>query len=618
MYKKLNSTTRLAIKLLIDAFLFLLAIILSYFLRFNTWDDSIIWLKKVIHFVPLFILIRLCCFYFFRLYSTMWRYSALHTFFSIVKADALGTVLIILTDTFYIETNLPRGIIVLDFFLVLVFTGGIRLFVRWLNTVEISKSKEHKETKRVLIYGAGDAGEQLLRSILSTKDAGLHVVGFVDDDKTKLGQYIHSKKVLGTRSDIGNIVKNHNVDAIYFCVPSLSGAETRGILSSIKQQINENIEVKTIPGLSDIVTNEITISHLRKFEIKDLLRRKQIHLDTTPVRQMIQTKNVLVVGGGGSIGLELCRQIASFQPNVLIVSDSSEYNVYRAELELKQQYPKIEIIPMVADACNETLMQTIFRKFNPELVFHAAAYKHVPLMEMNPWAAIYNNVKSTLVLTDLANQFEVKRFILISSDKAVNPTSIMGATKRMCEIICLLKQNAGNTDFISVRFGNVLGSSGSVIPLFKEQIEKGGPVTVTHPDITRFFMLISEAVELVLQAGAIGERGKIYVLDMGEPIRIADLAEYMITLSGLRPNVDIQIVYTGLRPGEKMYEDLYLGGNEVPTKIPNVFVIHPSLNFHLTYLEEVEKLLQNQYSLSIDQLKQEIKKFVPEYQLKTA
>lgn len=614
MYKKFSSTSRLAIKLGLDGISFLLAIAFSYLLRFDEWTDIVKWLTQIITFIPLFILVRISCFYFFRLYSTMWRYSAVHTIFSITKASALGTVVIVLIDYFYIVEAIPRGIILLDFLLVILLTGGTRLTVRWLNSVQIRKSKEPKNIKRVLIYGAGDAGEQLLRSIISTRESGLNVVGFIDDDKRKVGHYIHNRKVLGSRSDIGHIVKSHNVDAVYFCVPSLSGADTRNILTIIKNQVNEAVEVKTIPGLSDIVSNQVSISQLRHFEIKDLLRRKQVHLEREPVERLIENRNVLVVGGGGSIGLELCRQIASFHPNQLIILDSSEFNVYRAEIELVKQLPNQNLSAMVADASNETLMHTVFRRFKPELVFHAAAYKHVPLMEANPWSAIHNNLKSTLVLSDLSNKHKVKRFIMISSDKAVNPTSVMGATKRICEIICLLRQMQGNTDFMSVRFGNVLGSSGSVIPRFKEQIEDGGPVTVTHPDITRFFMLISEAVELVLQAGATGDAGKIYVLDMGEPIRIADLAEYMITLTGLRPGIDIKIDYTGLRPGEKMYEDLYLGGDETPTKIPNLYVIHPSNNFHLSYLDEVEKLLQNQYMLTLSQLKQEIKKFVPEYQ----
>ncbi len=602
----------MTVKILLDACAFLAAWLVSYLIRFPT--DTVQQLSAAAPFIPLFIAIELASFAIFRQYAAMWRYSDLHVLEGIIKAATISTAAIVSVTFFARIMEVSRSILLINWLLVIFFSGGIRFLVRRVYTFDRRPLKNRDSYRRVLIYGAGKAGELLLRNIENTRQAGMNVIGLIDDDPIKQGQYIHEKKVLGDRTKIGELVRKHQVSDIIFSVPSLSGIEVRGLLDVIRNQVGDGVEIRTMPGLTDFVEDRITINELRKFEIKDLLRRKPVHLDFTPVKELIAGRSVMVVGGGGSIGTELCLQAASFDPERLIILDNSEYNVYSAEAMLRGQFPNLNLVCLVADACNMNLMQKVFMHQHPAIVFHAAAYKHVPLMEMNPWAAVDNNLSITLVLVELCRKFNVERFILISTDKAVQPTSVMGATKRVCEQITLLHKEEGSTKYIAVRFGNVLGSSGSVIPKFKSQIESGSPLTVTHPNVTRYFMLISEAVELVLQAGAIGENGNIYVLDMGQPINIAELAKYMIELSGLRLNEDIKIVFTGLRPGEKLHESLFLEGEERSTDVPNLLVLTPRLAVDHEYLDQVKQLLAKLYELNHMELRTELKKLVPEYQ----
>ncbi|MDP8240566.1 MAG: nucleoside-diphosphate sugar epimerase/dehydratase [Candidatus Hatepunaea meridiana] len=607
-----NPSFRIAIKCFLDACAFLAAWIVSYYIYFPA--DSVQQLIIVATLIPLFIIVELVSFAIFRQYTAMWRYSDLHVLEGILKAATLSTVVIV-GITFFIKSGvLPISIMIINWMLVVLFSGGIRFVLRRVNTFDRGHLRNGNSGRRVLIYGAGQASELLLRNIENTKQADLNVIGLIDDDPIRQGQYIHGIRILGDRNKIGELVNKYQISDIIFSVPSLSGIEVRSILDVIRDQVGDRIEIRTMPGLTDLVDDRITINNLRKFEIKDLLRRKPVYLDHTTVQELIARRSVMVVGGGGSIGKELCIQIASFEPERLIIIDSCEFNLYNAESLLRELYPNLELVCLVADACKMKLMQKIFTHQSPEIVFHAAAYKHVPLMEMNPWAAVDNNLSCTVTLVELCREFDVKRFILISTDKAVQPTSVMGATKRMCEQISLLHKNNGSTEHIVVRFGNVLGSSGSVIPKFKSQIESGNPLTVTDPKITRYFMLISEAVELVLQAGAVGKNGNIYVLDMGEPINITDLAKYMIKLSGLRLDVDIKIEYTGLRPGEKLHESLYLEGEEKSTDVPNLLVLTPRDAVDQDYLDHVNQLLSKLYELDYKELQTELKNFVPEYQ----
>ncbi len=609
------------VKIFLDASLFSVAFIISYFIRFQP-DVAVIQIDKIKYFLILAVLIQVSGFGLFRLWSSMWRYAGTYDLVQLVKATTFCNGVVIAAwfflqhyEFFFPEkTVLPRSIIPTDWLLVVILTGSMRLAIRKIYSSDFGSLRKHRSYKRVLIYGAGSAGEILLRNIESTREIGLNVIGLLDDDPAKLGKYIHNKKVLGDRTKISEFVNKYKINAIYFSIPSLPGVEVREILKAIGEQVEDRVEVKTIPGLTDIVSDRVTLNGLRKFEIKDLLRRKPVELDFTPVRELIADKTVMVVGGGGSIGLELCRQIADFNPEKLLIIDNSEFNIYSSESTISEQYPDLTLVPIVADVTNEPIVRRIFEQYKPSLLFHAAAYKHVPLMEINPWSAVYNNLQSTLVLSRLAIENNVKRFILISTDKAVRPSSVMGATKRVCEIMSHVHHLAGETEFMVVRFGNVLGSSGSVIPKFKKQINDGGPITVTHPEITRYFMLVSEAVELVLQAGAVGESGNTYVLDMGEPIAIVDLARYMIELSGLKENDDITIEFTGLRPGEKLRESLYFEGKEIATRVPNLLVLHPKIGFDHKYIKMVHTLISKLPALDYRNLIKELQKLVPEYE----
>ncbi|MFC2150458.1 polysaccharide biosynthesis protein [Calditrichota bacterium] len=603
---------RIITKIGLDSSAFLIAFAGSFLLRFPN-SSSLEILEKILYFLPFVLLIRLATFGLFRLYSTMWRYAGTHDLMRIVQATTLGSILIIALAYFSGMLSLPRSVVVMDWFLVVFITGANRLGIRHLFSLDSKGSGDRKSYRRVLIYGAGRAGEMLLRNIENTGKLEIFVVGFLDDDPVKIGQYIHNKRVLGDRSMIGSLVKKHNVSEIYFTVPRLPGSEARAILRVITEQAGNNIAIKTTPGLTDLIEGRVSLNQLRNFEIKDLLRREQVRLDFTPVKELIRDKTVMIVGGGGSIGSELCVQTATYNPKQLIVLENSEFNLYRVEGMLKEKFPSLNLLPVIADAANQSVLSKVFLENTPNIIFHAAAYKHVPLMELNPKAAVHNNINSTLNLCELSLKHNVERFILISTDKAVQPTSVMGATKRVCELITQAQRFEGKTSFMSVRFGNVLGSSGSVIPKFKEQIAEGGPITVTHKDITRYFMLVSEAVELVLQAGAIGENGNTYVLDMGNPIKIVDLAKLMIELSGLRLNEDIKIVYTGLRPGEKLHESLYFEGEESATRVPNIFVLKPKLIQDNSFPEQTKALVDNLHKLTSDQVIDQLCQLAPEY-----
>ena len=486
--------------------------------------------------------------------------------------------------------------------------------IRGIYTNNGRLAEDSSSYRRVVIFGAGKAGELLLRNIQNERRIGIEVIGFIDDDLSKKNLYIHNVRVFGDLSNLRELVEKYKSNSIFISIPTLSGLEVRRILKEIREQVKDPIEIRIIPGLYELVSDKVTINDLRKVDIKDLLRRKTVHLDSGPVIDMIKGRSVMVLGGGGSIGSELCRQIAGFDPACLVIIDNNEFNLYNISAQMEGQFPKLNLKFIVADACKEKLMRKHFSDYHPELVFHAAAYKHVPLMELNPWAAIDNNINSTLNLVQLAREFAVERFIFISTDKAVQPSSIMGATKRISEQIIHFSQDNGATRYNIVRFGNVLGSSGSVIPKFQAQIEAGGPITVTHQQMTRYFMLISEAVELVMQAGAIGEKGRVYVLDMGEPVNIAELAKQLIELSGLTLDKDIKIVYTGMRPGEKLHESLHFEGEEEATQIPHLLELKSKNICDNDYINRVQKLLTKLYSLDYNGLRTEIKKLVPEYQ----
>ncbi|WP_247872407.1 polysaccharide biosynthesis protein [Turicibacter sanguinis] len=515
-------------------------------------------------------------FYLFKLYKSLWQYASISELLNVLKACVIGGLMLFLVINPILHINFD--VILMPFYILLLvfFIGGIRFAYRVVRrdrrfTLQLqSKSK----WKNVLIVGGGDAGSTVIRELQINEDVKLRPVGVIDDDKSKQGRTLHGVDVVGTRHDIVRVVEEKNVDEILVSIPSMNGKEMKQILDICQKT---PCKLKTMPGLYQLINGEVDIRKIRDVEIEDLLGRDPVETNLEEISNFIHGKVVLVTGGGGSIGSELCRQIASFNPKTLIIVDIYENSAYDIQNELKAMYGKgLDLKVIIASVRDFSRIRQIFKQYHPQIVYHAAAHKHVPLMEASPQEAIKNNVFGTLNVAKCAHEFKVSRFVLISTDKAVNPTNIMGASKRLAEMIIQSLNEHSRCEYVAVRFGNVLGSNGSVIPLFKRQIENGGPITVTHPDIIRYFMTIPEAVELVLQAGAMARGGEVFVLDMGEPVKIVDLAKGLIRLSGLELGKDIDIKYTGLRPGEKMFEELLLS-EEGLLKTPNkkIFIGRP-------------------------------------------
>ena len=490
--------------------------------------------------------------------------------------------------------------------LLIIGLGGSRFFVRWLK----EGKQWGKEGTRVLVVGAGKSGEGLVRDLLRQTDRLYSPVAFVDDKLKKQRQEIQGIRVVGCCMDIPRIVQEYRVELIMIATPSARASDMRRILDYCE---GTGCPVRTLPGLSSLVSGHVSVDALRAVALEDLLGRDPVSLDWEGIRSAIKEKVVLVTGGGGSIGSELCRQIARLEPNRLVVVEHCEFNLFNLEQEFLRTYPNVIFTPHLIDVCDKPAMQHVFEKYSLHLVFHAAAYKHVPLLEHQPREAVRNNVLGTQVLAELALAHQVEKFILVSTDKAVNPTNIMGATKRASEIICQSLNGRARTQFITVRFGNVLGSAGSVVPIFKAQLEKGGPITVTHPDITRFFMTIPEACQLILQALILGKGGEIFVLDMGDPIKIRFLAEQMVRLAGKKLGEDIEIVYTGLRPGEKLSEELFHAGEVLGLTAHEKITQASARTFDLdtlsTVLTQIQKAI---FECNHDSIIQSLRLLVPE------
>ncbi len=476
-----------------------------------------------------------------------------------------------------------------------------------------TKKQDIAKPNNLLIIGAGMGAREIIIAIKNSMKDKYNIVGIIDDDMSKINHYILGIKVLGTRYDIPKVVAEKNVNLIFFAINRIDAISRRKILEICQET---GVKTRVLPTTEEVITKQGAMNSLRDVQIEDLLGREAIQLDNKNINSLIKGKTVLVTGGGGSIGSELCRQIMKYNPEKLVILDIYENNLYDIEIELKSEYPKASIEAVVASVRDKARLNEVFEEFKPKVVFHAAAHKHVPLMENNPLEAIKNNIFGTYNVVNCADEFKVEKFVLISTDKAVNPTNVMGATKRVCEMIVQAKNKVSKTEFVAVRFGNVLGSNGSVIPLFKKQIEKGGPVTVTHKDITRFFMTIPEAVQLILQAVTYAKGGEIFVLDMGEPVKIYDLAVSLIKLLGYEPNVDIQIKITGLRPGEKLYEEILMSEEGLTaTKHDKIFISKP---MHLEMEELEEKLnilskLEYDESYTKEYVKEVMKSVVPTY-----
>jgi FlaA1/EpsC-like NDP-sugar epimerase len=524
--------------------------------------------------VPSVVLLRLATFFGFGLFSGWWRHAGMHDLEALVKAVTLSSGLLVVG--FFMTGNLggfPRSILVLDWVLAILLFGGVRFVTRAFREQRLTPRRT-RPGKRTLIVGAGNSAERLLREVQRCPSAEMCPIGLADDDPEKLGMRIHGIPVLGTTHEIPEIAGRLQPELLVIAIPSAERDEMRQIVDAC---LSTGIEVKIVPSLGELLDGRARMNELRDVEIDDLLGRDSVELSMDGPQGDLHGRRVLVTGGAGSIGSELARQIARFEPATLILLDQAESPLYFTQLELTRVHPALAIIPIVADVTDEARLEGIFSQYRPEYVFHAAAYKHVPLMENNTIEAVRNNVVGTLKVGRCAARYGADKFVLISTDKAVRPSSVMGASKRLAELVVLgwPELRDSTTDFRAVRFGNVLGSDGSVIPLFKKQLAAGHPLTVTHPDVTRYFMTIPEAVQLVLQAGALGEAaGRILMLDMGTPVRIVELAEQLVRLSGLEPYVDIPISFTGLRPGEKLHEELMSDlETTVPTPVPKVRIV---------------------------------------------
>jgi len=603
--------------ILIDAVLISLAIILAFRVRFPDFMTmpNFIAFKKYFLF---FVLIKIFSYYLFGLYGGIWKYAGLSEALSIFYAVTLGslasTSFVFFTQVPLLTLDiplLPRSVILIDWFFNLLFIGAIRFIPRVRLDVTSRWPRSVAPSSRLLIVGAGDTGEMVIREIAKHPELDYKPVGFIDDDPDKKGRRIHNLKVLGTREDIPKIVSQKNIDEIIIAIPSAPGRIVREIVNYCQKV---KVELKIVPEIPKILKEGVAFTDVRKVKPEDLLGRKTVEINNEDAKNFLQDKIILVTGAGGSIGSEICRQIVKFKPAQLIFYDHNENDVYFLELELKEKHPDIKFSTVIGDIKDISLLKNIFSNYGPHVVFHAAAHKHVPLMEENPVSAVKNNIIGTRNLIYASAHYGVGSFVLISTDKAVNPTSIMGTSKRIAEMFIQAKAKHSRTKFMAVRFGNVIGSSGSVVQLFKKQIEESNSITVTHPEIERYFMTVQEAAQLVIQAGSIGKGGEIFILDMGERIKIVDLAKNLITLSGLEIDKDISIKFVGLRPGEKLYEEiLHDKERDQATKHNKIFITQPEV-FDTAKLHKDIKELENLANImDEDKIIKKMKEMVPSY-----
>lgn len=612
---KLIRKYRAMILYIIDIMIINISYIISAFLLVNNHIEKLQYVQLLYNTVVLSLFVYLITFNILDVYRNITRFENGIDYIKYIGLSIFSGAIVILIKFLFKAPLMGYKEIVFATILIAVAIVSYRVIIRFLLNEINPIEKERTERKNLLIIGAGEAANEIIKTVKNTMKGYYNIVGLIDDNPNKMNYAISGIKILGNRDDIAEICKQYKVDVIFFSISNIDNKNKKEILNICQET---GVKIRVLPSVADIIKNKSLLQNLRDVEIEDLLGREPITLANENIGELIKGKSILVTGGGGSIGSELCRQIAKFNPSRLIIFDIYENNLYNIEMELKQNHydEKFEIVAMVGSVRDKKRLEQVFKKYNPYLVFHAAAHKHVPLMEVSPLEAIKNNVFGTYNVANYADKYSVKRFILISTDKAVNPTNIMGATKRMCEMIIQAFNQKSKTEFAAVRFGNVLGSNGSVLPLFKKQISAGGPVTVTHKEITRFFMTIPEAVSLVLQAMSYAKGGEIFVLDMGEPVKIYDLAVSLIKLSGLEPNVDIPIEITGLRPGEKLYEELLMSEEGLQTTAHNkIFIGKPS---DITYeqmlkkLGKLEEIIQDE-NISVNKIKDTMKQVVPTY-----
>lgn len=562
-----KGTWKFYVVIISDIILTILSYWLSYLLRFNFTVPSI-YEHVFFRSFPVLLLIRVICFHAFGLYKGVWRYASINDLLRILKAITLSTIIFSAYVFFYFRgESFPRSTVIIDWFIIITFLGGSRFFYRFFREF---KTLSSSEGKNALIIGASDEGEMLLREMKKNPKMNYKPVGFIDRTNERKGKRIHDVPVLGSLKDLQRVIKRKKVEDVIIADSTIASKELRQI-KSICDELN--VQCKTVPAIGDILNGRISINQIRNINIEDLLGREHIELNREQIRNYLSNKRVMVTGAGGSIGSELCRQIMKMGPERLILFERVENELYNIDMEFSTKYKNGQYISVLGDILDKKRLDALMEKYRPQVIFHAAAYKHVPITEGHPYEAIRNNIEGTMRVVEASIMYNVEKFVFISTDKAVDPVNVMGATKRVAELICQGMNGKGLTKFIAVRFGNVLNSAGSVIPLFKRQIEAGGPVTVTHPDMTRYFMSIPEAVQLVMQAGAIGKGGEIFVLDMGEPVKIVDLAKDMIRLMGFKHD-EIEIVFTGLRPGERITETLIGKGEKAErTEHEKIFML---------------------------------------------
>lgn len=603
--------SRVFLLLLIDVFVINIVSYVSLWVRFD-FSFQNIETQFMEHLGNVFILYTLMTLLIFagcRLYRSVWTFASIREIWHVLVAVtiAIAAQLIMMSILRY---TMPRSFYFIEYTLLFIGTTSVRFSVRGYRLLRsLFEQKPKVEQERIMIVGAGQAGQVLIKEYKTSTYLDAQICCAIDDNPKKRGKFICGVPIVGNRDCILEQVEQHNIDKIIVALPSASIQARRDILQICQMT---QCEIQMVPGLYQIINGEVNIAKLRKVKIEDLLGRDSIKVNLDEIMGYVTDKTILITGGGGSIGSELCRQIATYHPKKLIIFDIYENNAYDIQQELKRRYPQLNLFVLIGSVRNKHRIEQVIREYRPDIIYHAAAHKHVPLMEDSPNEAIKNNVFGTYNTAEAAAKYQVKRFVLISTDKAVNPTNIMGASKRLCEMIVQSFDRRAKTEFVAVRFGNVLGSNGSVIPLFKKQIEKGGPVTVTHPDIIRYFMTIPEAVSLVLQAGAYANGGEIFILDMGEPVRIVDLARNLIRLSGYIPDEDIEILYTGLRPGEKLYEELLLNEEGLQDTQNKMIHIGKPIEIEHNFEEKLKKLQIACYE-DVDDIKELVEEMVPTY-----
>jgi len=607
MKRKIRSNAFVAFDLLLINISLILAYLLRFDFRYRSIPES--FSEHILKLALIATVVKIITFLAFKLYNSLWKYAGIYEMGLIVGAAFVSNSIMI-SYAFLSKTPVPRSIFLICTLTDIFLIASVRFAYRIFRRVVKGEIMRIKDSKRVLIFGAGEAGVIIVKEMKMHPELKSTPVAIIDDDIFKQGKKINGVPIVGQRKDIVKVVEKKQIDEIIIATPSASKKDINEIFAECSKT---QCKVKILPSVSQLIDESVVLQRVRDVNIEDLLGREPVNLDVNEVASYIKGQVVLVTGGGGSIGSELCRQIAEFEPKKLIILDNYENNAYDIQNELLHNKPGLELCTIIANIREKQRMESIFRMYKPDVVFHAAAHKHVPLMEANPTEAIKNNVFGTLNVAECADKYGVKRFVLISTDKAVNPTNIMGATKRIAEMIIQALNRNSKTEFVAVRFGNVLGSNGSVVPLFKKQIEQGGPVTVTHPEVTRFFMTIPEAVQLVIQAGAMAKGGEIFVLDMGEPVKIVDLARNLIKLSGYEPDIDINIEYTGLRPGEKLYEELLLKEEGLEaTKNNKIYVAKP-IHTDLALLKRELDCLKEIITNNPEGISDYIKLIVPTY-----